>query len=124
MGSEGMFFWASLYGKDVSYPEIEKALGIKINNSGRINAPEDMPYDTDDYVHYEEIKWLLDIIENNKETLIRLGVELSASSIWMYYHYDSQCNMEFDPSLLERIGKLGMKLCVSCAQYRSSSDEE
>ena len=34
----------------------------------------------------------------------------------MIYYYDKQCNMEFDPDLMERMGKLGLKLCVSCQE--------
>ena len=34
----------------------------------------------------------------------------------MIYYYDKQCNIEFDPDLMGRMGKLRLKLCVSCQE--------
>ena len=110
-----MCFWMALYGKNINLPEIEELLQIKLDNN-RINVPEDLPEDPDGPVFYEEIAWLLDLVENNSKELIELGVYFSDSQIWMIYYYDKQCNMEFDSCLMERMGKLGLKLCVSCQE--------
>ena len=76
----------------------------------------DLPEDPDGPVFYEEIAWLLDLIEKNEKELRDLGVDFSDSQIWMIYYYVKQCNMEFDPDLMARMGKLGLKLCVSCQE--------
>ena len=114
-----MCFWMALYGKNINLPEIEELLQIKLDNN-RIGVPEDLPEDLpedpDGPVFYEEIAWLLDLAEKNRNELIELGVDFSDSQIWMIYYYDKQCNMEFDSGLMERMGKLGLKLCVSCQE--------
>ena len=110
-----MRFWMALYGKNIDLAGIEELLHIKLDNN-RINVPDDLPEEPDGPVFYEEIAWLLDLVEKNEKELIGLGVDLSDSQIWMIYYYDKQCNMEFDAGLMERMGKLGLKLCVSCQE--------
>ena len=110
-----MRFWIALYGKDIDLVGIEELLHIKLDNN-RIDVPDDLPEDPDGPVFYEEIAWLLELVEKNEKELIELGVDFSDSQIWMIYYYDKQCNMEFDPDLMGRMGKLGLKLCVSCQE--------
>ena len=108
-----MRFWMALYGKSINLLGIEELLQIKLDNN-RIDVPDDLPEDPDGPIFYEEIAWLLDLAEKNRKKFIELGVDFSDSQIWMVYYYDKQCNMEFDSGLMERMGKIGMKLCVSC----------
>lgn len=108
-----MHFWLSLNGENIDPHKIERSLGIRPDDN-RISAPDDLPSDPDCPVFYKEIEWLLDIAENNREKLIDAGVVFSGSQIWVIYYYDKQCNMEFDPALLERMGRIGLKLCISC----------
>ena len=110
-----MRFWMALYGKNIDLNGIGECLHLKLDNN-RINVPDDVPDDPDGPVFYEEIAWLMDLVENNEKELIRLGVDFSDSQIWMIYYYEKQCNMEFDAGLMERMGKLGIKLCVSCQE--------
>lgn len=110
-----MSFWMTLYGKDIDLAKIEELLNIKLDNN-RIGVPDNLPGKPDGPMHYDEIAWLLDLVENNKKELLKLGVDFSDSQIWMIYYYDKQCNMEFDSDLMERMGKLGLKLCVSCQE--------
>lgn len=35
-------------------------------------------------------------------------------SIWRYYEYDEQCNFEFSPQELKRMGDNGITFCISC----------
>ena len=55
--------------------------------------------------------------DNKKITVMdgRIKME-SKMSFRMICYYDKQCNMEFDPELMVRMGKLGLKLCVSCQE--------
>ena len=110
-----MSFWMTLYGKDINFSGIEKLLHIQLDND-RIMVPDNLPENPNGHIFYDEIAWLLNLAEENEEKLIGLGVDYSDSQIWVIYYYDKQCNMEFDPDLMERIGKLGLKLCVSCQE--------
>lgn len=113
-----MIFWLSLCGKNINLPKIEDTLQIKLEDN-RIIAPKSLSSNSNFPIFYEQIAWLLDLIEKNKETLLNLGVVFTESQIWMIYLYEKQCNMEFDAILLERIGNLGIKLCVSCEDISS-----
>ena len=57
-----MRFWMALYGKDIDLAGIEGLLRIKLDNN-RIEVPDDLPEDPDGPVFYEEIAWLLDLVE-------------------------------------------------------------
>ena len=108
-----MRFWMTVYCKDIDRIKIEELFQVKLDGD-RIRVPDDLPEDPDGPIHYKEIAWLLNLVEKNKKELLEMGVDLSDAQIWMIYYYDKQCNMEFDPDLMERMGKLGLKLCVSC----------
>ncbi len=58
----------------------------------------------------------LDLLDGKFEMLREIGVEIEQISIWMYYEYDEQCNLEFLPKDLMRIGQSGISLCISCWQ--------
>ena len=62
------------------------------------------------------IEYFLDLLEGNYEKLSLVGVERDDISIWLLYEYDQQCNMEFLPHNLKRMGENGIVLCVSCWQ--------
>lgn len=113
-----MIFWLTLDGKNVDLSGIEKTLQIKLIDN-RIEAPETIVSNKNDPVFYEQIAWLLDLAEKNKSMFEKYGVVFSESQIWMIYLYEKQCNLEFDADLLERIGRLGLKLCISCDEVLS-----
>lgn len=60
------------------------------------------------------ISIFLDSLEGKYDKLLEIGVNRDDISIWIIYGYNHQCNMEFNPSMLERIGKEGITLCISC----------
>lgn len=60
------------------------------------------------------ISIFLDSLEGKYNELNTLGVKNSDINIWLIYGYNYQCNMEFEPRVLERLGKNGIKLCISC----------
>ena len=64
--------------------------------------------------YYDIIAKLLDSLEGKYEELQKLGIETNDISIWLIYGYHNQCNMEFEPKTLERLGKRGITLCISC----------
>ena len=68
----------------------------------------------DEDPYFDFINEFLHILEDNYEKLNKIGIEKDNISIWLLYEYDSQCNMEFDPIRLKRLGDNGITLCISC----------
>ncbi len=64
--------------------------------------------------YFDFINEFLDVIEPNILKLQKLGISRSDILIWKLYGYDQQCNMEFDPQRLKRLGDNGITLCISC----------
>ncbi|GAA4791248.1 hypothetical protein GCM10023231_18940 [Olivibacter ginsenosidimutans] len=53
-------------------------------------------------------------IEGNLSELKSLGIKEEQISFWYMYEYEQQCNMEFDPNIMKRMGDIGVTLCISC----------
>lgn len=62
----------------------------------------------------ESINYFLNLIEKSINKLNTIGVHNEDISIWYLYEYNEQCNMEFHPEDLKRMGSLGITLCISC----------
>lgn len=71
--------------------------------------------------YYNVINRLLDLLEGKYEELTELNISCDDISIWMTYAYNGQCNMEFEPDTLKRLGENGIALCISC--YEAGEDE-
>ena len=89
-------------------------LGVEPNVKESVWELEKIIEEEDAYVNY--IEYFLDLLDGNYEKLSLIDVERSDISIWLLYEYDLQCNMEFLPHSLKRIGENGIVLCVSCWQ--------
>ncbi len=66
------------------------------------------------HLHVNAINYFLDLIEKNIDRLNQNGIKNEDLSIWYFYEYDEQCNMEFSPKDLKRLGENGISLCISC----------
>jgi hypothetical protein len=64
----------------------------------------------------DAINYFLGLIENNIKELNKNGINNEDISIWYFYEYEEQCNMEFHPMDLKRLGDNGIVLCISCWQ--------
>ena len=64
--------------------------------------------------YFDFINNFLDILENKYDKLSNLGIERDNISFWKLYEYDQQCNLEFDPIRMKRLGDNGITLCISC----------
>ena len=64
--------------------------------------------------YYDFINEFLNLLEGKYQSLAALGIERNDISIWRYYEYDGQCNMEYDPERTKRLGDCGINLCISC----------
>ena len=69
--------------------------------------------------YFDFINQFLDILEGKYEQLASIGILRKDISLWFLYEYESQCNMEFDPNRLKRLGTEGITLCIPCWQRGS-----
>ncbi len=102
---------------DKNHEFIDKLLDIKSNNPPfwEIQFTQN---ENDEYISY--IGLFLSILEGKYNQLNKIGVARENISIWIYYEYDGQCNLEFNPSELQRMGKEGITLCISCWESNSN----
>ena len=71
-------------------------------------------------LYSDAINNILNLLEGKMDLLKEAGVQEDDISMWFLYEYENQCNMEFLPKDLKRIGKLGITLCISCWEKDSS----
>ena len=53
------------------------------------------------------ISYFVNILESKFKDLESIGIERDNITIWKLYEYDGQCNMEFDPQDLLKLGENG-----------------
>ena len=58
--------------------------------------------------------YFLSLLEGKYEKLESIGISREDISIWVLYEYEGQCNMEYDPVSMKKIGENGIVLCISC----------
>jgi hypothetical protein len=68
--------------------------------------------DSEPFAH--AISYFMNIIESKIPQLNQVGVYSDDITVWYLYEYEGQCNMEFLPNDLSRLGKNGITLCISC----------
>ncbi len=79
---------------------------------GNIWCFEVQEKESDEY--FDFIHHFLDMLEGKYDQLKSMGISKEDISVWLLYEYDNQCNMEFLPDNLKRLGDNGISLCVSC----------
>ena len=68
--------------------------------------------ENDDYIDF--INYFLDILDGKYYQLEEIGIHRNNITIWMIYEYNNQCNMEFFPEDMKRLGSNGISFCISC----------
>ncbi|MES2627498.1 MAG: hypothetical protein V4616_00890 [Bacteroidota bacterium] len=66
--------------------------------------------------YYDFINNFLDLLDGKYEQLLDLKITKDDIAIWHIYIHDGQCNLEFDPQRMKRLGDAGITLCISCYQ--------
>jgi hypothetical protein len=66
----------------------------------------------DEYIDF--IDEFLDILDAKYSALQEIGIGKNQISVWLIYEYKDQCNLEFAPENLKRLGDNGITLCISC----------
>lgn len=96
---------------NLTLPQIEDILNIKFNNFFTWKSKTDfnknvfsftvMEEENDSYFNY--ISYFLDIIDNCYQQLNAIGITKNDITIWRYFKYFEQCNMEFNPLEMKRL---------------------
>ncbi|MFZ1664074.1 MAG: hypothetical protein WBO28_07605 [Flavobacteriales bacterium] len=71
--------------------------------------------------YYDFINEFLNLLEGKYEAIAKLGIDRSDITIWRDYEFDGQCNMEYDPERMKRLGDNGITLCISCWDISAES---
>ena len=58
----------------------------------------------------------LPLLQGKHQELEAIGISREDITIWIYYEYDEQCNLEFHPDEMKQLADNGIVLCVSCWQ--------
>jgi hypothetical protein len=66
----------------------------------------------------------LNVLHDKYDKLLCLGIERRDISIWIYYEYNQQCNMEILPNQMQSLGNNGVVLCISCWQNTLGGNAE
>lgn len=120
----------SIYTDDTeeTYNKITRLLGVEpkpVDLESKFNKrPNSKPYgvwryqviEKDEGPYFDFINVFLDILDPHYSSLEKLGIERDDIIFWYLYEYDQQCNMEFHPSKMKRLGESGIALCISCWQ--------
>lgn len=99
--------------------EISKLLKIQATDCSKniwhleIEEKENEPY-------FDFINHFLDLLDDKYNLLNIIGIKKEDISIWLLYPYKTQCNLEFLPKDLNRIGSKGISLCISCWSISSN----
>lgn len=90
---------------------IEGILGLSSDDSLRgwsLTIEEDSPQFLD------ALNVFSNLISINLQKLDKVGIKTDMITFWYLYEYEQQCNMEFWPDIMKKIGELGIVLCISC----------
>jgi len=103
-----------------TFNKLTTILGVQPNDKF-LNFPDNIPscwtYEVIDNKadkYFDFINVFLDLLETKYSDLEKLNIKRNDISIWLLYEYDQQCNMEFDPQRLKRLGDNGITFCISC----------
>ncbi len=94
--------------------EISDILGIAPNCPSVDWGFEILQEDNDIPVNYIDV--FLSILEGKYKELEKNNIFRKDISIWVLYEYSEQCNIEFTPNELYKIGEAEITFCISCWQ--------
>ena len=107
---------SKILGVDPSFPSEDWYLVViqKYPPFGYPASEDYQDWDDDDSEPRSQISNFLDLLEGKYQELAKVGVDRKDITIWYYYEYDGQCNMEFSPEITKQLGENEITLCVTC----------
>lgn len=94
------------------YEAINEILGIKSNYPEAGWGLQLTEKNGDEHIFF--IDNFLSLLNGKYQQLEEIGVARENISVWLFYEYEDQCNMEFSSKDLYSLGKDGITLCISC----------
>ena len=91
---------------------IDEILGVS-RNMFNINWGLEIIIHKDD-IAFDFIEYFIGILKDKYQKLELIGIARENISLWLLYEYEGQCNMEFSPEQLLKIGQEKVSLCISC----------
>ena len=92
--------------------EITQILGVEPNDSSTEWKYKLVEKENDEYINFTEQFTAILVGKYNK--LENIGITRDDITIWMIYEYEGQCNMEFSPDEMKKLGDNGISFCISC----------
>lgn len=93
------------------YDEISKILGVDITDY-KLGWQLEVKLNNEE--NRDVIAEFLNLLKDKYRELNQIGVKQDDISIWLIYEYKDQCNLEFEPEILKKLGENGIRLCLSC----------
>lgn len=110
----------SFNGISNTFSKIGEILEVKPTVTNFDDVPNSIPatwtYEVvkkDEDPYFDFINIFLDLLETKYKLLKEFNIQRSDITLWFLYEYDQQCNMEFDPVRLKRLGDNSIRLCIS-----------
>lgn len=92
---------------------LSQVLGVENTTNSSMWIYEVVP---EDGVYFDFVDEFFSLLDGNYASLVQLGVSKEDISFWVLYGYKDQCNLEFTPNQLLRLGQSEIHLCISCFQ--------
>lgn len=105
------FFSLRIDAKSEQASKINSILGIESNYP---QVPWGLKLVVKDDKYCNFIDYFLGILQGKYDKLQDIGIMREDISIWIIYEYKEQCNMEFAPVDMKKLGDSGITLCISC----------
>ena len=93
--------------------QVNELLGVRSNYPNEDDWSLEVVQKEDD-PPFLFIDYFLSLLEGKYEKLESIGISRENISIWVLYEYEGQCNMEYDPVSIKKMGENGIALCISC----------
>lgn len=72
----------------------------------------------DEAEYFDFINNFIDILEPNFERLKSIGINKEDIIIWLFYEYEQQCSMSFNPQEMKRLGQSGISFNIDCIETK------
>lgn len=95
------------------YDRVSDILGIAPSESGSTYWRYEVA-EAERSPNFNFVDHFLGVLAGRFEQLESIKIAREDISVWLLYAYDDQCNLEFSPFELEKLGANGIHLCVSC----------
>jgi hypothetical protein len=91
--------------------KIDEILGVSKSN---VEIGWELIIEENSLLFNQALSYFTELLENNFDSLRSAGISSEMITVWYMYEYEQQCNMEFHPEIMKKLGDLQIVLCISC----------